>query len=243
MLSCIWNFLQVYLKGRVNQTIMEGLKMFDYDVIVVGCGPAGLMAAAELKENGVNVLGVDKKPRLDENVRSASGFFIDGQEMNGEHIKLEHLKGKTRINYTKCGFSFEYSRPMEGIHHTHIITNSGNHFQATARKKPLYHTFNPTTWLSDRYKKAGGSFYGRHPGHKGKRGKRWGGGTVKDKREAHYQDLQKAHSLRRTAVKNHQKPWAERGSCILHERPHHRIRNGKSRLPFRPGGYVFHRGK
>lgn len=128
--------------------------MFDYDVIVVGCGPAGLIAAAELKEKGVNVLGVDKKPRLDENVRSASGFFIDGQEMNGEHIELEHLKGKTRINYTKCGFSLEYSRPMEGIHHTHIITNSGNHFQATARKKPLYHTFNPTTWLSDRYKKA-----------------------------------------------------------------------------------------
>jgi len=73
--------------------------MFDYDVIVVGCGPAGLMAAAELKEKGINVLGVDKKPRLDENVRSASGFFIDGQEMNGEHIELEHLKGKTRINF------------------------------------------------------------------------------------------------------------------------------------------------
>ena len=62
--------------------------MFDYDVIVVGCGPAGLMAVAELKENGINVLGVDKKQRLDRNVRSASGFFIDGQEMNGEYIHL-----------------------------------------------------------------------------------------------------------------------------------------------------------
>jgi len=128
--------------------------MFDYDVIVVGCGPAGLMAAAELKEKGINVLGVDKKPRLDENVRSASGFFIDGQDMNGEYIQLEHLKGKTRVNYTKCGFTLEYSRPMEGIHHTHIICNTGKHLQATSRKKPLYHLFNPTTWLSDRYKRA-----------------------------------------------------------------------------------------
>ena len=128
--------------------------MFDYDVIVVGCGPAGLMAAAELKEKGVNVLGVDKKPRLDENVRSASGFFIDGQEMNGEYIKVEPLKGKTKITYTKCGFSLEYSKPMEAIFHTHIIVNSGKRFQATSRKKPLYHTFNPTTWLSDRYKRA-----------------------------------------------------------------------------------------
>ena len=128
--------------------------MFDYDVIVVGCGPAGLMAVAELKERGINVLGVDKKPRLDENVRSASGFFIDGQEMNGEYVQLEHLKGKTKVTYSKCGFSLEYSRPMEGIHHTHIIVNSGKRFQATSRKKPLYHTFNPTTWLSDRYKRA-----------------------------------------------------------------------------------------
>jgi len=128
--------------------------MFDYDVIVVGCGPAGLMAAAELKEKGINVLGVDKKPRLDKNIRSASGFFNDGQEMNGEYIQLEHLEGKTKINYTKCGFSLEYSKPMEAIHHTHIIVNSGSHFQATSRKKPLYHIFNPTTWLSDRYKRA-----------------------------------------------------------------------------------------
>jgi len=128
--------------------------MFDYDVIVVGCGPAGLMAVAELKEKGFNVLGVDKKPRLDKNVRSASGFFIDGQEMNGEYIQLEHLKGKTKINYTKCGFSLDYTKPMEGIHHTHIISSTGSHFQATSRKKPLYHLFDPTTWLSDRYKRA-----------------------------------------------------------------------------------------
>jgi len=128
--------------------------MVDYDVIVVGCGPAGLMAVAELKEKGVNVLGVDKKPRLDKNVRSASGFFIDDQEMNGEYIKVDVSSKKTKVSYTKCGFSLEYSRPMEEIHHTHIIVNSGNHFQATSRKKPLYHIFDPTTWLSDRYKRA-----------------------------------------------------------------------------------------
>jgi len=133
---------------------MEDEGMFDCDVMVVGCGPAGLMAVAELKEKGIDVLGVDRKPRLDVNVRSATGFFIDGQEMNGEYIELEPLQGKTKITFTKCGFSLEYSRPMEGIHHTHMISNTGSHFQATSRVKPLYHTFNPTTWLSDRYTRA-----------------------------------------------------------------------------------------
>ena len=62
--------------------------MFDYDVIVAGCGPAGLTAATELKAKGVNVIGIDKKPKLDQNIRSASGFCIDGQDMNGEFVQL-----------------------------------------------------------------------------------------------------------------------------------------------------------
>jgi flavin-dependent dehydrogenase len=126
---------------------------FDYDAIVVGCGPAGLMALAELQEKGIKVLGIDKKPRLDENVRSASGFFIDGTEFNGEYIKTRPLNGKTRITYTKCGFSLEYSKPMEGIHHSYLVANSGKDLKISCRK-PLYHVFNPTTWLSDRYKRA-----------------------------------------------------------------------------------------
>ena len=88
--------------------------MFDYDVIVAGCGPAGLMAAAELQQKGINVLGIDRKPRLDENVRSASGFCMDDQDFNGENVKLEPLNGKTKIAYSKCGFSIEYSAFMEG---------------------------------------------------------------------------------------------------------------------------------
>ena len=52
--------------------------MTDYDVIVVGCGPAGLMASGELAKRNIKVLGVDKKPILDQNFRSASGFcFLD----------------------------------------------------------------------------------------------------------------------------------------------------------------------
>lgn len=122
--------------------------------MVVGCGPAGLMAVTELQEKGIRVLGVDKKPKLDQNIRTASGFLFDGQEMNGECLQLEFAGGKTRVAFPRCGFSCEYSRPMEGVHHTHILSSTGNHFQATSLKKPLYHIFDPTTWLSDRYERA-----------------------------------------------------------------------------------------
>jgi len=135
--------------------------MCDYDVIVVGCGPAGLMATKELASRGIKVLGVDKKLRLDVNIRSASGFFFANQELNGEYIRLEPLKNKTRIHYTKCGFSIEYSAPMEGIHHSYMISNSGRKFKTTSLKVPLFNIFEPTRWLSDRYgdaKKDGASF-------------------------------------------------------------------------------------
>jgi digeranylgeranylglycerophospholipid reductase len=128
--------------------------MFDYDVIVVGCGPSGLMAVGELKKRGVNVLGIDMKTRLDKNFRSASGFFFDNQEFNGEFIRLEPMGDKTRIHYEKCGFSIDYPAPMESIFNTHMVSNSVVPYTIATTKVPIYHTFNPTTWLSARYQKA-----------------------------------------------------------------------------------------
>lgn len=128
--------------------------MTDYDVIVVGCGPAGLMACGELAGRGAKVLGVDKKPRLDKNIRSASGFCFLDQPFNYEHIRMEPQKDKTLLHYTDCGFTIEYPASMEGIHHSHMFTDTGKHWQATTLKKPFYNTFNPSTWLDDRYTRA-----------------------------------------------------------------------------------------
>ncbi len=126
--------------------------MTDYDVIVAGCGPAGLMACGELAKKGINALGVDKKPRLDINNRSASGFcFLDQPFMN-EIIRKEDLGNKTRYHYTDCGFTLDYSAPMEGIHHTHYFSDTGKHWQVSTTKKPFYNIFDPSIWMADRYK-------------------------------------------------------------------------------------------
>jgi digeranylgeranylglycerophospholipid reductase len=128
--------------------------MFDYDVIVVGCGPAGLMAATELKKSGINVLGIDKKPDVSKNFRSASGYFITDQEFNGEFVRLEPIDKKTRIHFTHCGFYIDYTGSMEGIYHTHIVSQSGRHLQISKTKSPLFYLFEPTHWLSDRHRAA-----------------------------------------------------------------------------------------
>ena len=135
--------------------------MPDYDVIVVGCGPAGLMACGELAKRGVNVLGVDKKPRLNENIRTASGFCFLDQPFNNEYIKMEPAGNKTKLHYTDSGFSVEYSAPMEGIFHSHMFSDTGKHWQASTRKKPLYHLFIPNRCFIDRHawaKKNGANF-------------------------------------------------------------------------------------
>ena len=83
--------------------------MTDYDVIVVGCGPAGLMACAELAKRNMRVLGIDKKPILDMNFRSASGFCFLDQPFNFENIRMEQKKDSTKLHYTDTGFSIDYS--------------------------------------------------------------------------------------------------------------------------------------
>jgi len=128
--------------------------MTDYDVIVVGCGPAGLMACEELAKRKIRVLGIDKKPILDKNFRSASGFCFLDQPFNFEHIRLEPKDGKSLLHYTDTGFTIEYPASMEGIHFSHMFSDSGKHWQARTLKKPFYNLFNPSTWLSARYHQA-----------------------------------------------------------------------------------------
>ncbi len=125
--------------------------MTDYDVIVIGCGPAGMMACGELAKRGIKVLGVDKKPQLDVNIRTASGYCFLDQPFNKEWIKCTPQGDKTLLEYTDTGFSVNYSGHMEGIHNSHMFSDTGRHWQAKTRVKPFYHTFLPSKCHSDRF--------------------------------------------------------------------------------------------
>jgi predicted flavoprotein YhiN len=79
----------------------------DYDVIVVGCGPSGLMACGELAKRGVKVLGVDKNPDLGRNTRTASGYCFVNQPFNNITIRTEEKpeENRTYMHFDELGFS------------------------------------------------------------------------------------------------------------------------------------------
>jgi digeranylgeranylglycerophospholipid reductase len=136
--------------------------MFDYDVIVVGCGPAGLMACGELKRRGISVTGIDMKVRLDKCYRAAAGFLYDDQDFNGDYIRNEPKGNDTLFTWEKTGFSYLYPGKTPPVHKSHLISNAGNIYSVTARKKPFMHVMDPTVWLKGLYNdalKAGVSFH------------------------------------------------------------------------------------
>ncbi|MCK4717542.1 MAG: NAD(P)/FAD-dependent oxidoreductase, partial [Thermoplasmata archaeon] len=55
------------------------------DVVIVGAGPGGLMAAWKAAENGVSVLVLDKKSKIGEPVHCAEGTFLLSLEIFGLH--------------------------------------------------------------------------------------------------------------------------------------------------------------
>jgi flavin-dependent dehydrogenase len=128
--------------------------MFDYDVIAVGCGPAGLMACIELTKRGFKAAGIDIKVRLDKNYRAAAGFLLSDQDFNGEYIRSEPQGDKTLFTFEKTGFSFLYPGKTRAVHKSHLISNGGIIYTAAAVKKPFMHTMDPTTWLKGLYEEA-----------------------------------------------------------------------------------------
>ena len=94
-----------------------------YDVIVVGAGPAGLMAARTAAEDGLKVLLVERKRDISEINRlccqwTSINFSVFGTigriQKYGylEPIGLEVGTDKTRVNFPALGFSIDYNGPI-----------------------------------------------------------------------------------------------------------------------------------
>jgi len=96
-----------------------------YDVIVIGAGPAGLMAAKTTGENGLKTALIERKKDISKIRRSDGG----GLGVNSYLFKqmLLYNPRDRRFCFPTCGFSICYDGPIESIYGFRIYSPGGKY--------------------------------------------------------------------------------------------------------------------
>ncbi len=98
-----------------------------FDVVIVGGGPAGLMAAKVAGENGLSTALLERKDDIAAVQRScATMFAIEDDYYFGERMYFnEHQQ---RLVFPVTGFSLPYSGPYKNFYAWHVYTPDAAHY-------------------------------------------------------------------------------------------------------------------
>ncbi len=97
-----------------------------YDVVIVGAGPAGLMAAKVAGENGLSVALLERKESIAAIQRScATMFAIEDDYYFGERMYFN--TEKRRFIFPVTGFSLPYEGPYKNFYAWHLYTSDAQH--------------------------------------------------------------------------------------------------------------------
>ena len=100
----------------------------EYDLVVVGAGPAGLMATKTAGENGLNVALLERKGRITDINRSCSMMLVSlSGEYLGERILLNTRE--KRLCFPRYGFSIPYEGPHQDFYTWSIYSHRANKIQ------------------------------------------------------------------------------------------------------------------
>jgi flavin-dependent dehydrogenase len=96
-----------------------------YDVVVVGAGPAGLMAAKTAAENGLNVALLERKKEITEIRRSCAMMWLAFNEPYfGDFFRYN--RRDNRLCFPVNGFSVKYSGPSKNLYSIHIYSSDAH---------------------------------------------------------------------------------------------------------------------
>ena len=98
-----------------------------YDVIIVGGGPAGLMAARSSAEEGLNVALLERKKDIPKIHRSCGGVINVNEPAFGEVVRYDEEKGK--FEFTTSGFSARYDGSCQDVFGFHIYSPGGKRLE------------------------------------------------------------------------------------------------------------------
>ena len=121
----------------------------DYDLIVVGGGPGGLMTAYEAAKAGLQVVVIEKKEQLNKNIRFNSSILHSYPGINGEWISLRKGEGKTELHFHRLNFSVPYTGSYVEFYDAYKISNAGYTFHLSHKSEPLGIFFDMDAILSD----------------------------------------------------------------------------------------------
>lgn len=119
------------------------------DVLIVGAGPAGLLAARELVTLGKSVLVIEKNSDMGILNRACSMQFILDEDYEGEGVVI----GYNELIFPKSGFSVPYNGKLVPVNNKYYHSPK-NHLIRFARengKVPFSYKFNKQQLLKDLY--------------------------------------------------------------------------------------------
>ncbi len=93
----------------------------NYDLAVIGAGPAGLMAAKRAAEEGLNVVLIEKFDDISTVRRACCQQFVMDENYERENIEVTG----TKIIFPRNGFSVDYDGPRSAITETRFVSPGG----------------------------------------------------------------------------------------------------------------------
>jgi flavin-dependent dehydrogenase len=100
----------------------------EYDLIVVGAGPAGLMAAKTAAENGLGVVLIERKECIPEINRACSMMVVT---LTGKYLEERvclNVRDK-KLCFPGYGFTINYDGPHQDFYTWSIYSHKGNKIQ------------------------------------------------------------------------------------------------------------------
>jgi flavin-dependent dehydrogenase len=96
-----------------------------YDIVIVGAGPSGLLAAKAAGLSGFRVALIDRKSDLTRLDRLCGQTLVSMNDYYFGDIINYNRQGK-RIAFLNSGFSFKYDGPVKNCNAWHIFSPNGN---------------------------------------------------------------------------------------------------------------------
>jgi flavin-dependent dehydrogenase len=119
-----------------------------YDVIVAGAGPAGLLAAKALAQNGFDVAVLERKADMSAVTRACGQSLLPPNEyFFGDLFHYNARDG--RFCFPLLGLSFPYTGPVKSLHAWHMFSPGMNSMQfGGAQEAPIALSYDKETMLA-----------------------------------------------------------------------------------------------